>query len=139
VILAILLIGARDKITSYLAEITPIGSSYPIILFAIFCISVIVFIGKLLAEYYQDTFGPQSTEGLIKYTKCKKGIQIHVAIHNYFIFKEWYCYLDKVYSSEEEAYKDLMEGMDIFDIDDTFLINRILRIRLIHQLEIENR
>jgi len=133
--LAAILIGARNEITEYLVKITPINSNYGLFLFIVFSISLLVIVAKILTEYVQDTYGPQSTKGLIRYTRCPKGIQVKIKIHDYFFFGEWYTYLDKVYKTEEDAFNDLMYGESIFKIEDSFIVNRILRIRLLHEIE----
>jgi len=135
--LFILMISARDEITRYLVQITPIGSNYDIYLFIAFTFAVIVIVGKLMIEYIQDSYGPQSMDGLIKYTKCQDGVKINIKIHDYLLFGEWYCFLNKIYKTKEDAFQDLMTSDSIFDIEDDFLINRILRIRLLHEIEVK--
>ena len=114
------------------------GLTNPIDMYIIIGILFLIFIVlvKFIIDFYQESVGPNSTEGQLRYYKCPKGIQVKILVHNYGLIKTWHTFdMGTVYANEDEAFKAFMNNDRFIESTEDFLINRIFRLRMLFQIE----
>lgn len=128
----------RNEIAMRLAEAMPITSDFAMYLTVAAVISAVILFLKIFTDYYQDSVCPTSTKGSYRFIKVENGWKVQILIHDYFFTKEWYTYMDTIFDDKESAFNEFMYSDNIFKIEDDFIVNKILRIRLLYEIESKN-